>query len=43
MSENIFNKNKYKEKTVRIIDLSEYKALDSFMSNDFYCTTELPE
>ncbi|MDE5821769.1 MAG: RNA-directed DNA polymerase [Paramuribaculum sp.] len=43
MSENIFNKNKYKEKTVRIIDLSESKALDSFMSNDFYCTTELPE
>ena len=30
-------------KSVRIIELSAKDALDSLMSNDFYCTTELPE
>ena len=30
-------------KSVRIIELSSKDALDSLMSNDFYCTTELPE
>ena len=43
MSENIFNKIQYKEKNLRITDLSESEALDSLMSSDFYCTTELPE
>lgn len=32
-----------KKKSVRIIELSAKDALDSLMSNDFYCTTELPE
>ena len=32
-----------KKKSVRIIELSAKEALDSLMSNDFYCTTELPE
>ena len=31
------------KKSVRIIELSGKDALDSLMSNDFYCTTELPE
>ncbi|MDE6231545.1 MAG: RNA-directed DNA polymerase [Muribaculaceae bacterium] len=43
MNDNIFNKNQDKEKPVRITDLSESEALDSLLSNDFYCTTELPE
>ena len=30
-------------KSVSIIELSAKDALDSLMSNDFYCTTELPE
>lgn len=30
-------------KSVRIIDLEGQEALSAFMSNDFYCTTELPE
>ncbi|MDE6018633.1 MAG: RNA-directed DNA polymerase, partial [Muribaculaceae bacterium] len=30
-------------KSVGIIELSGKDALDSLMSNDFYCTTELPE
>lgn len=30
-------------KSVRIIELSSKDALDALMSNDFYCTTELPE
>ena len=30
-------------KSVRIIELSAKDALESLMSNDFYCTTELPE
>ena len=30
-------------KSVSIIELSGKDALDSLMSNDFYCTTELPE
>lgn len=36
------NKDKSK-KPVRIIELSGKDALDALMSNDFYCTTELPE
>lgn len=32
-----------KKKSVRIIELSSKDALDALMSNDFYCTTELPE
>ena len=32
-----------KKKSVRIIELSAKDALDTLMSNDFYCTTELPE
>ena len=31
------------KKSVRIIELSGKDALDTLMSNDFYCTTELPE
>lgn len=31
------------KKSVRIIELSAKDALDALMSNDFYCTTELPE
>lgn len=31
------------KKSVRIIELSSKDALDALMSNDFYCTTELPE
>lgn len=31
------------KKSVRIIELSDKDALDALMSNDFYCTTELPE
>lgn len=31
------------KKSVRIIELSNKDALDALMSNDFYCTTELPE
>ena len=31
------------KKSVRIIELSGKDALDALMSNDFYCTTELPE
>lgn len=31
------------KKSVRIIELSAKDALDTLMSNDFYCTTELPE
>ncbi len=30
-------------KSVRIIELSSKDALDALMSNDLYCTTELPE
>lgn len=30
-------------KSVRIIELSGKDALDTLLSNDFYCTTELPE
>lgn len=38
------NKKDHKsEKAVRIIELSGKDALDALMSNDFYCTTELPE
>lgn len=36
----------YKEdnaKSVRIIDLTGGDALDALLSNDMYCTTELPE
>lgn len=29
--------------SVRIIELPNKDALDALMSNDFYCTTELPE
>ena len=29
--------------SIHIIDLSAHDALDALMSNDFYCTTELPE
>lgn len=36
------NEDKSK-KSVRIIELSGKDALDELMSNDFYCTTELPE
>lgn len=36
------NEDKSK-KSVRIIELSGKDALDALMSNDFYCTTELPE
>lgn len=36
----IENKSK---NSVRIIELSSKDALDALMSNDFYCTTELPE
>ncbi len=32
-----------KKKSVRIIELSSKDALDALMSNDSYCTTELPE
>lgn len=32
-----------KKKSVRIIELSSKDALDALMSNDLYCTTELPE
>lgn len=32
-----------KKKSVRIIELSSKDTLDALMSNDFYCTTELPE
>lgn len=32
-----------KKKSVRIIKLPGRDALDTLMSNDFYCTTELPE
>lgn len=40
----INNKKKTKDKSaVRIIELSNKDALDALMSNDFYCTTELPE
>lgn len=35
-------KNKSKN-SIRIIELSGKDALDALMSNDFYCTTELPE
>lgn len=39
-----YNENKDKSKnSVRIIELSSKDALDALMSNDFYCTTELPE
>lgn len=39
-----YNKNNDKaKKSVRIIGVSAKDALDSLMSNDFYCTTELPE
>ena len=39
-----YNKNNDKaKKSVSIIELSAKDALDSLMSNDFYCTTELPE
>lgn len=31
------------KKSIRIIELSSKNALDALMSNDFYCTTELPE
>lgn len=31
------------QKSVCIIELSSKEALDALMSNDFYCTTELPE
>lgn len=31
------------KKSVSIIELSARDALDTLMSNDFYCTTELPE
>ncbi len=31
------------KKSVRIIELPGKDALDALMSNDFYCTTELPE
>ena len=31
------------EKSIRIIELSGKDALDALMSNNFYCTTELPE
>lgn len=31
------------KKSIRIIELSSKDALDALMSNDFYCTTELPE
>lgn len=31
------------KKSVRIIELSSKDALDALISNDFYCTTELPE
>ena len=31
------------EKPIRIIELSGKDALDALMSNNFYCTTELPE
>lgn len=36
------NEDKSK-KSVRIIELSAKDALDALLSNDFYCTTELPE
>lgn len=32
-----------RKKSVRITELSAKEALDALMSNDFYCTTELPE
>ncbi len=38
--------SEYKDKSkssIRIIELSGKDALDALMSNDFYCTTELPE
>lgn len=39
-----YSENKDKSKnSVRIIELSSKEALDALMSNDFYCTTELPE
>ena len=39
-----YSENKDKSKnSVRIIDLSSKEVLDALMSNDFYCTTELPE
>lgn len=39
-----YSENKDKSKnSVRIIELSSKDALDALMSNDFYCTTELPE
>lgn len=39
-----YSKNEDKPtKSVRIIELSSKDALDALMSNDFYCTTELPE
>lgn len=34
---------KKSKNSVRIIELSSKEALDALMSNDFYCTTELPE
>lgn len=39
-----YNNNEDKsKKSIRIIELSGKDALDALMSNDFYCTTELPE
>lgn len=39
-----YSKNEDKsKKSVRIIELSSKDALDALISNDFYCTTELPE
>lgn len=39
-----YSKNEDKsKKSARIIELSGKDALDALMSNDFYCTTELPE
>ena len=34
---------KKERKSVRIVDLEGKEALSAFMSNDLYCTTELPE
>lgn len=38
-----YKKDDSAKKSVRIIELSAKDALDTLMSNDFYCTTELPE
>lgn len=39
-----YRKNEDKsKKSARIIELSAKDALDALLSNDFYCTTELPE